>query len=136
MKNVARLISTALFLTMTQMASAQVTVLPGQISCQFNCAQFQLVGSTLVATLLDRTGVPFKVVAHELGENAKPANIGIGNLRNGQVQAMDTSQNTTTVYETTTHTVYVTTTIIYNNLGQIVDIKISEIRVPRGRQER
>jgi len=136
MKRFSHLLTAILLFAISQMSSAQVIPVPDQANCQANCAQFQIVGSTLVATLLDKNGTPFKVVSHELGENARPVNDGIGNIRDGQVQPMDTAQVSYTKYVTTTQTVFVTTTIIYNNRGEIVDIKITEIRVPRGQQEK
>lgn len=135
MNRLTKLIAVILFFSASHLTYAQSVLLPGQQNCQFNCAQLRLVGSSLVATLFDRTGVPIKVVAHEVGAGARVVTSAPPSIRNGQVTAMNTWTTSTVQMETATHWVYVTTVTIYADNGSILDIKITEVRVPKDKRQ-
>jgi hypothetical protein len=117
-------------------AAATLTFASGSESCVRNCGQITQLGNSLVVTLLDRNGKPFKVVTADIDPSATqilvsapqdsqnaPALFGATPMASGDI----TAATRITVIKTATETIVYTVIYYYQN-GQIIDVKIQEQR--------
>jgi hypothetical protein len=123
-------------------AAVPLTFAPGFESCVRNCGQISQVGKTMVVTLLDRAGKPFKVASVDLDPAATKAVVAANheNLPAQQIFTAAaaggdiTTRTISTTLQTPTETIVYLVTYFYVG-GVLVDVKIQEHRFDK-RKER
>ena len=122
-------------------ATAPLNFAPGFEACARNCGQISQVGNSLVVTLLDRNGKPFKVASIDIDPTASRVTIGTRNdammpmatgLGSGAGSGDISAQSIQTYVYTATQTVIYTMTYYYQG-GVLVDVKVTEQRFPKER---
>ena len=112
--------------------------------CNQECISVQRAGDVLLFTAMDRSGKSIRTVAHNLALGA--VNIVMfkadGNSIEAPVfsnvprraQAADSgiyTRTSTAKYETPNETIFVTVTYYYSSSGELLDVSITEKRIPR-----
>lgn len=124
-------------------AAVPLSFAPGYEACYRNCPQISQVGNTLVVTLLDKAGKPFKVVTTNIDQSATKAVVsasaespalptltGATAMSGGEI----TMATRHTTVQTATETVVYTLVAYYQN-GVLIDVKVTEQRFPREKQK-
>jgi hypothetical protein len=123
-------------------AAVPLSFAPGLEACVRNCGQITQVGNSLVITLLDKTGKPFKVASVDVDPKATKAVVAGSNdnlpaqpIFNATAASGDvTSKTVTTTMQTPTQTIVFVVTYFYSN-GVLIDCKISEHRFDKQKEK-
>jgi len=117
-------------------AAPQISFAQGLDSCVRNCGQISQVGNSIIITLLDKSGKPFKVATADIDATATKVAISATSDSHGvpgfigatPMAASDvTTKVGTIVIETKGETIVYTFTYLYRN-GELVDVKVDEHR--------
>jgi len=135
--HIAAIASLSLFAQCASAQAASPMKLPtGFAQCFKNCPQLQQVGHSIVITLLDSSGRPFKAAAHEIDATGYQIVATPTPTDNSMLSRMEnttsavTTQSASVTYETTTQYVVITFIFYYSN-GKLIDVKTSEHRFPK-----